>query len=226
MANISYVFHLPDGRRETISLDFDDASFLLRLPQAQPEPWMALSFHQCPHCPLAPTDSPSCPLALGLGGFVHGFDAFYSYEQATVEVRTDQRTIVAKAPLQDGMASILGLVGATSGCPHLNFFRPMARFHLPFATEQETLVRACSFHLLSEYLKSGSRGDRAIGLANLQARYDAVAKVNLAMADRIRAAFKKDVVVNAIIILDSFAQAVPWVIDAAMKEIRPLFQDT
>ena len=224
MARISYVFHLPDGRSEAIHLDFANDTFLLEIPADRPrESWVALDFHQCPHCPLDVAQSPDCPLARALAGFVHGFDAFYSYDKAEVEVVTAQRTVTSNQPLQASMASILGLVGATSGCPHLAFFRPMARFHLPFASEQETLVRAFSIHLLGEYLRAGGHGDARIGLESLQERYRAVADVNYAMAARIRAAFTKDVVVNAIVILDSFAQAVPWVIDDALGEIQPLF---
>lgn len=184
---------------------------------------MALDFEQCPTCPLSPSSDPICPFARAIGGFIHGFDEYYSYEKAVVEVVTAQRTIVTKYPLQDSMASILGLVGATSGCPHLAFFRPMARFHLPFASEQETLFRTFSTHLLGEYMRAGGTGDVAVNLAGLQARYEAVAIVNSSMAARIRSAFKKDVVVNAIIILDTFAQAVPWVIDKALREMQPLF---
>lgn len=224
MAEISYVFHLPDGDSQTITLRFADDSFLLqRDDDGAAKDWTALGFKQCPHCPLTPDTSPHCPLARALSGFVHGFDAFYSYEMAVVEVVTAQRTMTTTHPLQDSMASILGLVGATSGCPHLDFFRPMARFHLPFATEQETLLRVFSLHLLREYLRSGGQGDKCIGLGGLPALYDAVAKVNLAMAERIRAAFKKDVVVNAIVILDTFAQAVPWVMEDALRELMPLF---
>lgn len=224
MAEIRYTFHLPDGMRESVVLEFDDVSFLLRPPvSGAAEEWTALGFHICPHCPLDVATHPQCPLARALSGFVRDFDRFYSYEIAEVEVETAQRRIMAKQPLQAAMASILGLVGATSGCPHLDFFRPMARFHLPFASEQETLFRALSIHLLGEYLRAGGQGDKAVGVAGLQARYAAVATVNLTMADRIRAAFKKDVVVNAIVILDSFAHAVPWVIDEALQELRPLF---
>lgn len=224
MAEIRYIFHLPDGRGETIALSFADDTFLLQLPtEAHPEIWTRLDFHRCSHCPLDSATTPFCPLARALGGFIQGFDQFYSYEIARVEVVTAQRTIVTNQPLQAGMASILGLVGATSGCPHLDFFRPMARFHLPFASEQETLFRALSIHLLGEYMRAGGQGQAPIGLSTLQDRYAAVAEVNYAMADRIRAAFKKDVVVNAIVILDSFAHAVPWVIDDALVEIRPLF---
>ena len=221
---VTYVFHLANGRVERITMAFDPDTYLYRTDESAPvEQWTALGFHQCPHCPLSPENHPHCPFARALGEFVHRFDQFYSYDRSVVEVITGQRTVVAERPLQGAMASILGLIGATSGCPHLAFFRPMARFHLPFASEQETLVRAFSLHLLAEYLQLGGEGSAAIAVDGLEAKYRAVAAVNLAMADRVRAAFAKDAVVNAIIILDTFAQAVPFVVHEALKELRPLF---
>lgn len=222
---ITYVFHLAHGRTERITLTFDPDTFLLRTDSAAPpERWTDLDFKQCSHCPLTATASPQCPFAHAMAGFVHRFDEFYSYEKAVVEVVGSQRTVVADRPLQDAMASILGLIGATSGCPHLDFFRPMARFHLPFASEQETLVRAFSLHLLAEYLRRGGEGSVAVDVGGLEAKYRAVAQVNQGMAERIRAAFAKDAVVNAIIILDTFAQAVPFVVGKALEELRPLFE--
>lgn len=224
---INYIFHLAHGRKECIRLAFDPETFLLKRNAALgAEPWTRLDFHPCTHCPLTVETSPECPLALALSSFVHGFDEFYSYDIAVVEVVTSQRTVVAQRPLQDAMASIIGLAGAASGCPHLAFFRPMARFHLPFASEQETLFRAFSTHLLQEYLSHGGSREIAIGVDGLEAQYRAVAEVNRCMADRIRAAFERDAVVNAIVILDTFAQAVPFVVHQALKELRPLFDLT
>lgn len=224
-ATITYVFHLANGREERIALTFEPDTFLLRVPLANPpEDWTRLGFMTCRHCPLQAEAQPLCPFAGGLAAFIHRFDDFYSYEKAVVEVVTGERTVITNRSLQDAMASIVGLVGATSGCPHLAFFRPMARFHLPFASEQETLVRAFSLHLLREYLQSGGGGKVAIDVDGLEAKYRAVAVVNQGMAERIRGAFVKDAVVNAIIILDTFAQAVPFVVHQALKELRPLFE--
>lgn len=224
---VAYLFHLPNGLEERIVLTFAADTFLLRTdPNGQAEPWTELEFKKCSHCPLDPAFHPHCPFARSLCGFVHRFENFYSYERALVEVVSQQRTVVAEGPLQEAMASILGLIGATSGCPHLDFFRPMARFHLPFASERETLVRAFSLHLLGEYMRLGGEGTQTVGVDGLEARYRAVAQVNLGVAERIRAAFAKDAVVNAIVILDTFAQAVPLVVQQALKELRPLFAIT
>ena len=221
---VTYVFHLADGREERVGLTFSAESHLLEIDRdEEPEDWTRLGFQICSHCPLDVAVHPRCPFAAGLQGVVRRFEAFYSYEMTVVEVVTDQRTVVANRSLQEAIASIVGLIGATSGCPHLAFFRPMARFHLPFATEQETLVRAFSMHLLAEYLRQGGEGSATLSFDGLEASYHAVAEVNQGMAERIRGAFTKDAAVNAIIILDTFVQAVPFVVHEAMRELRPLF---
>jgi hypothetical protein len=218
-AHITYRFHLPDGVEE-VTLRFDLETFMLiQDVDKPPADWAKLEFHQCPHCPLTPVDSPLCPFAQGLSGFVERFDAFRSYDEAQIEVVTNSRRVSTRKPLQDGMASLMGLIGATSGCPHLEFFRPMARFHLPFARDDETLYRVFSMYLLSQYLKDGALGT----LDGLAALTEATTQVNRGMADRIRAAFTRDVVVNAVIILDMFARAVPFAIDEGLDDLRAVF---
>ncbi len=214
---ITYRFHLPDGV-ESVTLLFDTTSFTL-CPEAggTPPDWAHLDFHRCGHCPL-PQTTPFCPFAAAFSGFVADFDRFYSYEEALIEVETRTRTIVARKPLQHAVASLIGLIGATSGCPHLAFYRPMARFHLPFARDDETLYRVFSMVLLSRFLENGT-----MDLAALTTHAAAACEVNHGMAERLRAAFRKDVMVNAIITLDSFAQAVPLVIEDRLNELRALF---
>lgn len=222
---IRYRFHLSPQASEEICLDFDRRSFLLRLPPVAAEAeWAALDFHRCGHCPLDPVQSPSCPFARALSRFITRFDRHYSYENAVVEVETERRTVVAHGALQEGLSSLVGLIGATCGCPHLAFFRPMAHFHLPFASEEETLCRVFSLHLLGQVIQGGDDGATAASLAGLQASYEAASRVNSGMAERIRAAFSKDAVVNGLIILDTFAQAVPYVLREKLEELRYLFE--
>ncbi len=220
---ITYRFHLPVGRQE-IALRFDPSTFQLSTDDTMPAPaWTMLAFNQCTHCPLTPEDTPICPFARGLSGVIERFEAFHSYDVADIEIVTASRTVVATRPLQHGMASLVGLIGATSGCPHLAPFRPMARFHLPFARDDETLYRVFSMYLLGCYLADGELPTGPRALDGLIAFNQAATVVNRGMADRMRAAFSKDVGVNAVVILDMFAQAVPYVIDDELEELRAMF---
>jgi hypothetical protein len=220
---ITYRFHLAAGVQD-VTLQFDPASFLLQNDASVAAPaWAALDFNKCPHCPLTTQDTPTCPFASALAGFIAHFDAFYSYEEVAIEVVTETRTAIATKPLQQGMASLVGLIGATSGCPHLAFFRPMARYHLPFARDDETLYRVFSMYLLGRYLEGGDLPTGPAMMDGLVTLNEAATVVNRGMAERVRAAATKDVVINAVVILDMFAQAVPYVVADDLDELRAMF---
>lgn len=218
LPSITYRFHLPE-RVEEITLNFDPEDFRLVHRADLPMPaWAALEFRKCHHCPLNQEESPACPFALSLSGFVESFSHLESYNEIDIEVITPTRSVTALKPLQSGIASLVGLIGATSGCPHLAFYRPMARFHLPFAEEDETLYRVLSMFLLRTHLL-----EQPIDLELLSHAMNAVGDVNAAMAERIKGGFDRDAMVNAIVILDCFAMTVPLAIEDSFNTLRPLF---
>lgn len=224
LSTIRYRFHLPGKATAEISLEFERDSFDLHPSAAEKdEDWVALEFHKCSHCPLSPPATQACPFARTLSRFIHQFDAFYSYEGVVVEVVTEKRTVVAQGALQQGLSSLAGLIGATCGCPRLSFFRPMAHFHLPFASEEETLYRLFSAHVLGQFIAAGADGPVQVSLEGLQAHCEAASLVNRGMSERLRAAFTKDGVVNGLIILDTFAQAAPYVMRERLAELRHIF---
>lgn len=222
---IRYRFHLPGKTVADIPLQFDRETFqLYPWPHdGDEEAWVALPFNKCAHCPLDSAEVPHCPFAQAVSRFIHRFDDFYSYEGSVVEITTELRTVVAHGALQRGLSSLTGLVGATCGCPRLAFFRPMAHFHLPFASEEETLYRLFSTHLLKQFIQSGADGPVNVSLEGLQEHCEAVSLVNRGMAERLRAAVAKDAVVNGLISLDAFAQAAPYVIKEKLAELRYIF---
>lgn len=65
---------------------------------------------------------------------------------------TEERTYSKDTLLQQGLASLLGIVMTTSGCPVLEPLKPMVRFHLPFATLTETVYRMVSMCLVGPSL--------------------------------------------------------------------------
>ena len=149
---VYYNFRLPDGSEEGFHLRLDPETLELRgnTPEVSPE-WTKLDFHQCPNCPLNVEEHPDCPLALRLVNLVQRFDGLLSHEKVEMEVVTEERTITQKTTAQRGISSLMGLVIAASGCPHTALLRPMARFHLPFASNEETVYRATSMYLLAQY---------------------------------------------------------------------------
>ncbi len=220
MTEIVYRFHFAAGAEE-VRLDFEPDSFLLKTrPDTPPPAWAALDFHKCGHCPLSAAEYPACPFAHALSGYVDSFGPLVSHEEVEIEVITPARHFTARRPLQSGIASLVGLIGATSGCPTLAFYRPMARFHLPFAEEQETLYR-----VLSLFLMRSMMDEKSSDFTQLNAVMADVCKVNEAMAERIKDGFDKDAMVNAIVILDCFAMTVPMAIESRFDGLSRIFKE-
>ena len=128
-----------------------------------------------------------------------------------------------EVPAQQAVSSLMGLVVATSGCPHTAFFKPMARFHLPLANTEETIYRASSMYLLAQYFLKKAGKDPDMELEGLKEIYRDLETLNTYMAERIRAAISKDAAVNAIVILDFFAKDFSFAIEDQLEEIQHLF---
>jgi hypothetical protein len=192
-------------------------------PEVVPE-WAKLSFEKCPNCPLREEDSPACPAAVRLSEVVAGFGDIFSFARVSARVTVPERVYEQEdVSAQGALSSLLGVYMVTSGCPVLGTLRPMVRFHLPFASELETITRATSMYLLGQYLVAKDGGTPDWSLTTLSENYEATAKVNRAFASRLRAAATKDANVNALIRLDSVARAVPDLIESELDELRFLF---
>ena len=222
---IRYCFTMKDGSQEIFDLQLDpkDLELTGNRPDHLPT-WADLEFQQCPHCPLSVATHPHCPLAANLVNIVEPFDRLLSYDEMHVEVTSEERSISQDTTAEQGISSMMGLVIATSGCPHAAFFKPMARFHLPLANPAETIYRAASMYLLAQYfLKQGGR-DADLELKGLVEIYRNIQIVNTSTAKRLRAATETDSSLNAIVLLDMFAKTLSHAIEASLKEIRHLFE--
>ena len=221
---IVYDFAFPDGGAKYYTVELDRASLSI-LPSSleQPAAWTRLENHQCGHCPLKPAEHPYCPVATNLSALVEFFKDKASVSEATVTVTTEERTYVKQLPLQRGIFGIFGLVMATSSCPYMNFLKPMARFHLPFSTAEETIVRSVSMYLLRQYFvaKRGEQPD--LGLEQLETHYENIQKVNDGILERIKGVVKNDADLNALIILQGFADLLTMAISKDLSKIEPLF---
>ncbi len=222
---ITYRFTLTDGSQEVFDVRIDEQTLELHsLPAKNLPKWTALDYHQCPNCPLSKTDYPCCPLAVGVIGIVTRFDDLLSHDAIHLEVITKDRSFSHDTTAQRAISSLMGLIIATCGCPRTAFLRPMACFHLPLATEEETIYRAASMYALAQYYvrRSGQKAD--LDFKGLDRIYREIQGVNTAIAERLRAASEKDASVNAVIILDLFAKALPDAIQDQLEEIRYLFE--
>lgn len=223
MSVVTYRFFASDNERLSVELEFDEKTYRLKLPESATRPdWTRLDFERCPNCNL-PDNQPYCPAALAMAQFLPQFESKVSYEKAVVEVDMPTRSVVSKTTFQHGMAALIGLVLASSGCPRTRFLRPMAKTHLPFATDQETVFRTLAVHLLRQCVAAGSGAPLTVTFDDLKQNYQQLSRVNSAMSERIRAAITRDAAVNAVIILESFTMIAPENIDYGFEDIQELF---
>jgi hypothetical protein len=222
--NIRYLFRLPDRRQEIIDVCLDGQSLdLLNEVSSNLPYWTALDFRQCPNCLLPIENHPYCPIAAHMVKLLRIFEELLSFDTIDVEIVTPKRTISGESSAQKGVSSLMGLIMATGGCPHMDFFKPMARFHLPLSNAEETVYRATSTYLLAQYFlqKEGEKAD--MELQGLKRIYSNIRIINESMAERLRVIGEKDVALNSLIILDMFAQTLPFAIEDSLEEIRHLF---
>src|SRR5208283_1794022 len=147
---IRYRFDLPDGTQTTLDFTFDSTNFRLsNAPPAEPPFWTELAYNQCANCPLNALEHPHCPAALQMASILEPLKALVSFDRVGVTVLQAERTVYAETDAQHAMSSVIGLIMATSGCPWTDHLRPMARFHLPFASDSETVYRSICMYLLA-----------------------------------------------------------------------------
>lgn len=185
--------------------------------------WIKLDNKKCSHCPLQSANHPNCPIAKNLALVVDEFKDEKSYNKVSVEVVTKERTYKREVPLQEGLHGIFGLIMATSGCPHMNFLKPMARFHLPFSSLEETMVRSISFYLLRQFFIAKKGGQPDFALTGLEKSYGAVQSVNAGIIARIRTLAKGDADMNSVVALDSYGQMLSMQVSDGLSDIEKLF---
>jgi len=217
-----YRFQFPDGRTESLQV----------VPPApgradgELPPWTKLDFEKCSNCPLSSDKSPRCPMAERFVPLVQLFGKLHSYDDVVASVETEERTVSKRTTVQRVLRSLMGLLAASSDCPRVTFLKPMAHFHLPFSTSEETIYRVVSTYLLAEYFrkKRGEAADR--GLEGLKESYRQLQQVNAAMARRMNAIRVEDCdgAINALALLDIFAQSLPDSIDHDLEELQPAFE--
>lgn len=219
-----YRFSLPDSKERVFDLELDrDTALLTSNTPADPPAWTELAFNQCMGCPLDKNKVSHCPAALHLSSVIDGFADLVSYDQVRVAVESEERSVVATLSAQQALASLMGLLMASSGCPRTAVFRPMARFHLPFSSEAETAYRVAAMYLVAQHLAARAGGEPDLELENLENVYRGVHAVNRGMATRLRAASRQDAIVNAIVLLDVYSSLVPAAIHDILDEIKPAF---
>jgi len=222
---IRYHFETKDGTNAFFNVELDPETLISSPPTGELPDWTLLEFRKCPECTLSADQHRHCPVAAHLPRLVETFNHLVSHDRALVQVETAERSYAQELSIQAGMGALMGLIMATSGCPITSFFRPMARFHLPFATQDETIFRAASAYLLADYfwtLENGEEPDRH--LSGLKEVYAQVHALNAAFFTRLKVAARTDASLNALVHLDMFALMLPMQVDLRLPAIMEYFR--
>ena len=141
-------------------------------------------------------------------------------------IETNQRTYSKDCNVQTGVSGLMGVIMPASGCPVLGKLKPLARFHLPFSSLEETEFRVFSMYLLAQFIRMKEGKDSDWQLKGLQKIYDDIHQVNQYIAEKIRDLENKDASINAVVILNNFADSVSMSIEEEdLWKIEPLFRD-
>ena len=217
-----YRFDFADGSTKRFEIRLNPVT-LARLPDPEeaetPPEWTKLDVCRCPNCPLT-GQVEYCPVAVSQSEVVEAFKDSVSYEAALVTVTTRARTYQQATTLQRGISSIVGIYNVTSGCPVLDRLRPMVRFHLPFASSEETAFRAISTYLMTQYfsMRRGETPDWE--MRHLAEIYEAIEPVEKGLSERLRHASNKDANVNALILLAVFGYDIRMLIEDDLRRVE------
>ncbi len=222
-ADVHYLFRFGDNsvwECDVTSADGDQPSRTDNLPD-----WTRLGFHQCSHCPLPTEEYLHCPYAVALVEPARATAMRASHEPVTVTVTSRSRTITADTTLQRAMGSLMGLVGPFSGCPVTRILRPMARFHLPLSSPDETLFRTFGTYLLGQYLRQRQGLEADWQMASLSQVYSDLRLLNHGMSSRLRASQDEDAGVNSFVLLDLLAADVRYALDEYEGDLDDSFRE-
>ena len=205
----NYRFKRADRTELIYSVVVDSETLNVLTPDHDNEPdWTLLEYNQCDHCPLKKEESPRCPVAKNLHRLLTTFEKTQSIDIYEVQVETPERTYTKNTDIQNSLGSLFGLIMATSSCPTMSFLKPMARFHLPFSTIEETIFRSLGSFLISKYLEKNTIDKTEVN-NDLTENYKLVNAVNRNLIARIQHLINKntsgDADQNAIVILDTLA---------------------
>ncbi len=220
--NYSYKF------QDKLQIDFpitlcNKTLSLLHTASEEPPLWAELCFNRCNVCPLDPEKFKHCPIAVNLVPVVNAFKDFYSYETTQVIVTTRERTYSKTVPVQEGLSALTGVIMVTSGCPVMERLKPMVRFHLPFASLEESAYRMISMYLVAQLYRNRLGMSADWDISGLEAIYQDVGDVNESFARRLLAAAEKDANVNALVNLDCLAKMLPFKAENLLFEMEGYF---
>lgn len=223
--NFRFVFQNGDEKHFCIVLD--QKTLLLKSGGEIEYPeWTKQKNISCPIEKCLEIHPDFCPVAVNLNRAIKLFGDILSYEEVTVHLETENRNYTKTTSIQAGAGSVIGILMTTSGCPVLDKLRPMVKYHLPFASIEETEFRVYSMFMLAQFLRYKKGFSTDWDMIELKNLYENIQKINRNLASKIADIERKDTNINAVVILNTFADSVSFNLDDQdFTSLEPLFKE-
>jgi hypothetical protein len=220
---IQYRFDLEDTALQyevDVDREFDFAAVRDEAPE-----WVKLKHNQCPNCPLTVKDCQYCPAAVDLSAVVTDFQRMPATTTAKIRVVTPEREYYKETALEEGLRSLMGLIMGSSACPILQQLKPNARNHLPFASQDDFIIRSTALYLLKQYFnyREGQRPDWELqGLISLNQELQTL---NEAFWLRVKEACEGDSNLKALLSFLDMSSSVSYSLESQLQKVRGLMTD-
>jgi hypothetical protein len=224
---VTYRYEFEDGVSREFAVSADLLSGAITHYTADRPAWTELALQKCPGCPLPDGPAAECPAAVSIADVIEGVSRYISHSRVHCTVTMAGKSVIAERSLQDALYPLIGLRMAVSGCPFLARFKPMARFHEPFATPLSTFYRSISMYLLSRYFRNRARaGSADWSLGGFRLFYAAIGVINENMAERLRKAATADAGPNGLNVLAIFGISAGSFFEEYLEALARLFRET
>ncbi|MFQ3230774.1 DUF6901 family protein [Reinekea sp.] len=223
--SITYLFKfIENGTELRIETAAAEEIKVERIP-VDPAPWTKLEYCQCTNCPLDRTQIERCPAALDIQPIVEDFRKLPGFTKVEVSVITSNREYHKTTGLEEGLRSLMGLVMANSACPILKNLKPMAFTHLPFASQEEFIVRSVGTYLLRQYYNMKDHEEADWNLDGLVSLNRELQLVNQAVWQRVHSACEGDSNLKALLSFFTLSSSVSYSLESQLKKLKGRFLD-
>lgn len=222
---IRYQFVFSDNKSIEYEIKLDSDTCELITSEKPDIPfWCKLDHMKCADCTKQTEGIDYCPLAVNSIDLIDLFRDVLSYDVIDAIVETSERLYFKnQISVQQALGSLIGIIMVTSGCKDLDKLRPMVRFHLPFASIEETVYRTTSMYQLAQYMRTQHGLESDYEMKELIGIYKKIHNINVHFVKRLQKATEEDANLNAVAILDTFSQMVPFSIEDTLKNFEGLF---
>lgn len=203
----TYTFIFNDGKEKKFEILLDKNTLdIITSPNEKIADWAKREQFQCANELCNSMFNEYCPIAVNIDNIIKFFSDFNSYETVKIYAEVNERTYYKETSVQKGVSSLIGIIMPTSGCPIMAKLKPLTRFHLPFASIEETEFRVISMYLFVQYMIMQRGGTPDWELKKLKKIYEDILKINRTLSEKVAKLENKDASINAIVALDNFAQ--------------------